>query len=387
MNHSDLSAINTFSLAFNRALKLKHAVALWADSGCNTFNLLIDQSPSKDPEAIVWNSPTKGFLIHPFIKEEVHAGFLLKPDLLFQSDHFSEAEQNSLSTYNESSLPYEALPSLNFSEKENEERDYTSKVEYLLEEIKTGSIKKIVLSRHKDVEYNFKLAPVQYALELRKLYPNAFIAVVYHPTLGCWIGASPELLSSIDQEGFYKTISLAGTQAYDKDKSLKEHRWTNKEIEEQAIVTRYIVNCFKTIRLREYEEEGPKNYLAGNLVHLCTRFRVNTQKLHIDNLVDQMLPLLHPTSATCGQPKEKALSLIQQYEKVNRQLYTGYWGPLNIGDTSAVYVNLRCAQLYANGYRAYAGAGITADSIPAQEWAETEHKLQSIETLWSNISF
>jgi isochorismate synthase len=105
--------------------------------------------------------------------------------------------------------------------------------------------------------------------------------------------------------------------------------------------------------------------------------------LGIDNLPDLLLPLIHPTSATCGTPKDKALALILQYENTPRLLYCGFWGALNIEGKSAVYVNLRSAQLFANGYSAFAGAGITADSVPASEWLETEHKLEAIQKIWN----
>ena len=380
------AALHSFSLAFNEAIKQNHAAALWSKPGSTEFHILIDQHPSETLESIRWDSNNKGFLIHPFANNAQNASVLVKPSLLFHSNSFSTIDAQKLVLDYNAELPYKYLCNLNTDEISHTESDYTSKVEHLLDEIKTGSIKKIILARHKDVAFDFNKSPMVYALELRQSHPNAFISLVYHPLVGCWIGASPELLASTDEEGIFNTIALAGTQAYDKNKSLKDHSWTNKEIEEQAFVTRYIINCFKHIRLREYEEEGPKNYLAGNLVHLCTRFKVDAKALKINNLVDQMLPLLHPTAATCGEPKEKALALIQQYEHVPRQLYAGFWGPINMTNKSAVYVNLRCAQLFSNGYRSYAGAGITAESTPALEWIETENKLQSIEKIWNTSS-
>jgi isochorismate synthase len=382
MTPVDTTIVTRFTKAFNKAVTMNHAVACWAEPGSGHFNLLIDKNPHPHTQSVRWTDDTRGFLVHPFVNDAHDASILLKPDLLFHLEHFSSEDSNQLKDYQEDHFPYSKLQELQAAEEREDETNYTVKVEHLLEEIKTGSIKKIVLARHKDVMQNHLKDPVLLAIELRKLYPNAFISLIYHPQIGCWMGASPELLVAMDKEGIFSTIALAGTQTYNKHKSLKEHHWTNKEIEEQAIVTRYIINCFKTIRLREYEEEGPKNYLAGNLVHLCTSFKVDTKALHIANLADQMLPLLHPTSATCGEPKVKALALIKQYEQAPRSLYTGFLGPVNLGHKSAVYVNLRCAQLYANGYRAFAGAGITADSIPAQEWIETEHKLQSIEKIW-----
>ncbi|HSZ73170.1 MAG TPA: chorismate-binding protein, partial [Cytophagaceae bacterium] len=383
------SVLTLFSSAFNQAVALQHAVALWAQPGSENFHLLIDRSPDIHTRETSWNSNDRGFILHSFLDKAGSNSWLLKPDLLFQLHGLSVEDKQHIQDYTgieQVSFPFDTLESLDFSDQEKEQSDYTCKVEHLLEEFKKGTLKKIVLARNKKVKYPVEKSPMEAVLELRKAYPNAFISVAYHPAAGCWVGASPELLVSSDEEGVFRTVALAGTQTYNPHKSLREHTWNGKEIEEQAFVARYIVNCFKSIRHREYEEEGPKNYLSGNLIHLCTNYKIDAKALGIENLPDLLLPLLHPTSATCGTPKEKALELILQYEHTPRKLYTGFWGTLNIGNQSAVYVNLRCAQLFANGYSAYAGAGITADSIPANEWTETEHKLKAIQKIWESNS-
>jgi isochorismate synthase len=154
--------------------------------------------------------------------------------------------------------------------------------------------------------------------------------------------------------------------------------WTQKEIEEQALVSRYIVNCFKKIRLREYEEVGPRTAIAGNLMHLRTDFTVDMQATNFPQLGTVMLELLHPTSAVCGMPKEPALAFIRAGEGFDRQFYSGYLGPVNIAGESHMFVNLRCVQLVAGKAILYAGAGITADSVPEKEWTETELKCQTL---------
>lgn len=58
-------------------------------------------------------------------------------------------------------------------------------------------------------------------------------------------------------------MALAGTQPASGENPLKSAAWTQKEIEEQALVCRYIVDCFKKIRLREYEEHGPKTIMQA----------------------------------------------------------------------------------------------------------------------------
>ena len=67
---------------------------------------------------------------------------------------------------------------------------------------------------------------------------------------------------SIDQGMKFKTIALAGTKTFQEGANLKNIAWTQKDIEEQALVCRYIINCFKKIRLREYEEHGPRTVVA-----------------------------------------------------------------------------------------------------------------------------
>jgi isochorismate synthase len=51
-------------------------------------------------------------------------------------------------------------------------------------------------------------------------------------------------------------------------------------------------------------------------------------------------------------------------------------GPVNIQDSSAIFVNLRTAQITHDHAFLYAGAGITEDSIPEKEWEETEMKCE-----------
>jgi isochorismate synthase len=40
-----------------------------------------------------------------------------------------------------------------------------------------------------------------------------------------------------------------------------------------------------------------------------------------------------------------------------------------------LYVTLRCAQLFQNGYTLYAGCGVNEDSDPEVEWNETAAKM------------
>ncbi|MEM9340535.1 MAG: chorismate-binding protein, partial [Bacteroidota bacterium] len=145
--------------------------------------------------------------------------------------------------------------------------------------------------------------------------------------------------------------------------------------------SRYIINCFKRIRLREYHEVGPRTIKAGNLAHLKTTYKVDYTEVTFENLADQMLELLHPTSAVCGMPIEKAKSFIDENELFDRSFFAGFLGPVNFRGATDLFVNLRCMNVKEGVARLYAGAGITEDSDPEKEWVETEMKMATLQSL------
>ncbi len=257
--------------------------------------------------------------------------------------------------------------------------DFEQMVEKAVNNIKEDEFEKVVLSRHKDEPLPDDFATWDFFESLCQSYPNAFNSLCHIPGKGLWVGATPEILISDNQERFL-TISLAGTKSLTENNDLSEIAWTQKEIEEQAFVSRYVINCFKKIRLREFHEHGPKTVQAGNLAHLKTEFRVNYDEVGFDGLADQMLELLHPTSAVCGMPIDKAKPWIKEIEAYDREFYSGFLGPVNFNHSTDLFVNLRCMKIFNNTVRFYAGAGITEDSSPQKEFQETEMKMNVLKS-------
>ena len=255
-------------------------------------------------------------------------------------------------------------------------------------EMKAGNFWKVVISRTKTIDFGQQPDITVLFDRLCAAYPSAFVSAVFLPegTGGkeaqIWLSATPERLVSVDAGGIFKTVALAGTQsAYLPDGTMKrtaDALWSQKEIEEQALVSRYIIGCFKKIRLREYHEEGPKTAQAGNLMHLCSQYSVDTKAVNFPQLGTVMLRLLHPTSAVCGMPRPEALSFIQAHERHDRGFYAGFLGPVNIDSASSLFVHIRCLKLEGAMATLYAGAGLTEDSDPQKEWLETEMKCQTL---------
>ncbi|WP_299122595.1 chorismate-binding protein [uncultured Winogradskyella sp.] len=259
-----------------------------------------------------------------------------------------------------------------------------------IEAIKNGELKKVVLSRY-DAKEQTKNNPISIFKRLFNAYKNAMVYCWYHPKVGLWLGATPELLFKVEGKKL-TTISLAGTQPYN---SSSKPIWTDKEIEEQQIVTDYIMHQIAPYTKQNSISEV-ETVKAGNLMHLKSRI---TSVIEEDSSLKSIIEALHPTPAVCGFPKQKSKDFILQNENYNREYYTGFLGELNLKQSktrntnrrnvensvyavvrtqSNFYVNLRCMQLKDNEALIYVGGGITKDSIPEKEWEETVNKTKTI---------
>jgi isochorismate synthase len=331
-----------------------------------------------------------GFVMAPFDTEKqlplfFSADYNSKITLDHQVQLTEELTQKlDLEDRNSILFPFDFCLQKNNVNQDLEKESYLEKVNQLKKSILEGECQKIVLSR------KIKLGNLKgenFYLGFKNLsnsYPNAFISLVNLPwKKQIWLGASPETLVHQDKEGIFTTVSIAGTQPAEdglgNEVLTKDALWSQKEIEEQALVGRYIINCLKKIRVREYMEEGPKTIKAGNLLHLGSSYRINTKEINFPNLSSTMLDLLHPTPAVCGMPKDPATAIISKIENYDREYYSGYLGPINMDCDSHLFVNIRSMKIEDLTVFAFSGGGITADSSPEKEWLETELKLKTIE--------
>lgn len=387
---------------WNAALSLGFPSALWKLPLAGEIKLLISTGGPVTRCQPDLEKLSPGFVISPFAWQESDDVMLLKGDIIvtFSEKGISENIDNQLGEEHpvfkkliklatekrsdEQEAPETRLPPLpdQTPHKDTKSR-FERTVELAVAAIKQKEFHKVVLSRTKEISYSDKFQPAQAFHKLAQAYPHAFVSLVNLPEQKeLWLGASPETLIRQKADGTFSTMSLAGTQsAYDRVGMLipkYDIRWGQKEIEEHALVSRYIVECFKKIRLREYLETGPKTVLAGNLYHLRTDFEVDTAALNFPELASVMLRLLHPTSAVCGVPKAPSLKFLTQVEGYDRSFYSGFLGPVQVNGESSLFVNLRTVRITKGKATLYAGAGITEDSIPEREWEETELKCDTL---------
>ena len=86
-----------------------------------------------------------------------------------------------------------------------------------------------------------------------------------------------------------------------------------------------------------------------------------------------------PGGSITGAPKKRAREIIAALEPEARGIYTGAIGYFGFDGRSVFNIAIRTAVLETGGLAHFhAGAGIVADSVPAQEWQETLWKASGI---------
>jgi isochorismate synthase len=395
---SDSKESNVLHAAYHTAIDQILPIALWRLPSVTCTNAIIDFSGKNYFSLDDFKKKSKGFVFSKFLKKNgtdalfIKAGLHLKISTKHQLKKIKnitsiiedEKYNNFINEYDKFShknIKKDYFFSMNKEEK-NIKYSSSSKAEYCtlvnaaIDEIERNKLDKIVVSRVTYIPLPEYFDPIDIFIQLKKCYPTLFISLVATPQEGVWIGASPEHLLTIKDKQL-KIVALAGTQAREKKNKLKDIAWKEKEIREQALVSYYIRHFLQKQAL-SWVEKGPYTVAAGKIVHLQTDFFLLVNEQNKFNIINRIIEELHPTSAICGMPKDKALAFITSHENYDRRFYCGFLGPININEESNIFVNIRC--MYLDGEKAYlyAGTGITSDSIAENEWMETILKIKTL---------
>jgi anthranilate synthase component 1 len=87
---------------------------------------------------------------------------------------------------------------------------------------------------------------------------------------------------------------------------------------------------------------------------------------------------LFPGGTITGCPKVRCMEIIAELEGVGRGAYTGSIGYLNRDGSCDLNILIRTITAQDGLFKFRAGAGIVADSNPAQELAETRAKAEGL---------
>lgn len=286
------------------------------------------------------------------------SGFIIQS---FNNEHQLILEGRKVILSNEK---IQITPPLNSQEESNiSKEEYIHQVQKFIEICNTD-IQKVVSSRTLTYPTEKQVDIFELYKTYCKQYKNAFVYILNIPNKGMWMGATPEIIVSKSEKEIY-TMALAGSQV----KTRTKINWEDKEKEEHQFVIDDILEKLATKNITT-KIQSTTTIFAGNVAHLHTKININSPTENLKQIAD----LLHPTSATCGTPQEKAKEFILKNEQHNREFYTGYLGLID----EDLYVNLRCMKVYSKKFDLYIGGGITKASNAEKEWEETELKSKTL---------
>jgi anthranilate synthase component I len=242
------------------------------------------------------------------------------------------------------------------------------------EHIVAGDIFQAVLSRR--MECSITNDPFAIYAAMREINPSPYM---YYFDFGDEkvIGASPEMLVRVEKRKV-TTVPIAGTRP--RGKSPEE----DLQFAEDLLMDS-----------KERAEHTMLVDLARNDLGRVCRFGsvevsefMNVEKFsHVQHIVSTVNGILmdnldcydafrscFPAGTVSGAPKIRAMQIIDDEEMSPRGLYAGAVGYIGFDRNLDFAIAIRTVIVHKGTAHVQVGAGIVADSLPANEWMETETK-------------
>ena len=243
--------------------------------------------------------------------------------------------------------------------------------------VRRGEITKAVIARAIEVRSS---EPIDVHAVLLRL--KASFSKSYRYSMDGFIGASPELLLSIDGD-VVRSHPLAGTVARTGDPETDQRLAATlmasmkDQVEHRIVIDVIHDQLLPWCSYLDWQAE-PSVLQVANVQHLGTLIegRLTTPRPSLVELVRTLCP----TPALGGHPRREALDLIASHEVVERGRYGGAVGWVDGRGNGTWAVAIRCADLSGDRRtaRLMAGGGIVAESDPDAELAETQAKFQAM---------
>jgi isochorismate synthase len=255
---------------------------------------------------------------------------------------------------------------------------WSAPIDRALADIRAGLIDKVVLARRVRFEASRPLSPGRVLDALEAGHEDCARFAVTRPGFAL-LGVSPERLLSVRGDTVV-TDALAGTAprgATDEaDRELAVRlRNDAKALEEHRIVVNQIRAALDPDCGGLVVPQAPDVMSLPTVHHLWSPVRGH---LRNGSGLLELARRLHPTPAVGGSPRTAALAWLGRHERHGRGWYTGAFGWLDADGDGELSVVLRCGIVRESSVELFAGAGIVAESEPAQEMDETEWKLRTM---------
>ena len=257
--------------------------------------------------------------------------------------------------------------------------EYEAAVVRAQEYVRAGDIIQVVLSQRLQAEAP-GVEPFDVYRALRTLNPSPYMFFLRFPEL-VLTGASPEVLVRVEN-GTVETRPIAGTrrrgQTPEEDLALEaELRVDPKELAEHIMLVDLGRNDLGRVckigSVTVPERLAVERY--SHVMHLVSGVR---GQLADGRTAYDALRAAFPAGTLSGAPKIRAMQIIEELEPSRRGTYGGAVGYLGFGGNLDVCIAIRSLIAKEGRFYVQAGAGLVADSVPAQEYDETMNKAGAV---------
>lgn len=262
---------------------------------------------------------------------------------------------------------------------------WTEIVKRALALIHQGHFEKVVLARALDVLADRNFDPFQVLHVLRCEYPECISFLLDCGMGKTFLGATPEVVLHFQTQGdrlWIRSDALAGSiergKTVQEDHLLGEHLLNSeKDMREHQFVIRSICDRLQSMGAAIDPQVNTGLLKLSNVQHLHTP--ITAQIRETDWLIAlDILQQLHPTAAVGGEPRDRAVCFMQQWEACDRGWYAAPIGWLNGNGEGTFGVGIRAGYIQGDRARIFAGAGIVANSQVENEQSETTIKFAAL---------
>ncbi len=256
--------------------------------------------------------------------------------------------------------------------------EFEAAVRSCQEYIRAGDIFQVVISQRMELET--RATPLDIYRALRVVNPSPFMFLLTSKEVNL-VGSSPEIMVRVEN-GETTIRPLAGTRkrgaTEEEDRELAADLLSDpKERAEHVMLVDLARNDVG--RVAEYGSVTISDVMVverySHVMHITSN--VKGQLREGLQAIDALRAGL-PAGTVSGAPKVRAMQIIDETEKHRRGPYGGAVGYIDFTGNMDTCIALRT--LVMQGTRAFvqAGAGIVADSVPANEYQETLNKAKGM---------
>ncbi len=275
-------------------------------------------------------------------------------------------------------VPPETTSNAVQAESEFAQPDFMEAVERAKQYIYDGDIMQVVLSQRMSAP--FSAPPLSLYRALRALNPSPYM--FYFDMSDFYVvGSSPEILVRLEN-GVVTLRPIAGTRprgaTRDADLALEKDLLADpKERAEHVMLMDLGRNDVGRVAeigsVKVSESMVIERY--SHVMHIVSNVE-GKLKSGLDAMA--VLKASFPAGTVSGAPKVRAMEIIDEMEPTKRGIYAGAVGYLGFSGDMDIAIAIRTAVIKDGTLYVQAGAGIVADSVPENEWVETQNKARAL---------